>query len=437
MADFERARQRFLDGNAAFQSGALAEAEAAFRDSLAALPGRPSTLTNLGATLIQRGQPEAALAPLAQALAAEPGNLDAWCHQGVALAALGRHAQALESFAHAHAIDATHGPADWHAALALQALERHAEVVETLQRLLRHAPDHAPAWLMQGEALQALQRHEEALAAYERALHIDPTLGDAWSQRGGMLRDAGRLQEAAECYRQALAHGADPELNGYFLAALQADAPTPPAAPAHYVQAIFDSYAAQFDQHLVEVLQYTAPQQLAAGVSALARSHFESALDLGCGTGLCGPLLRAQVQRLHGVDLSANMLAQARALGVYEMLVQDDVAAHLHGTDQRHDLVVAADVFIYVGALREVFAGVARVLRPGGLFAFSVEEALGEEGAEGGFALRSSLRYAHREDYLRALAAEHGFVLRGLARHALREDQRRPVPGLFIYLQQP
>lgn len=437
MADFELARQRFIEGNADFEAGRFEAAEAAFRASLAALPGRPSTLTNLGATLLRRGQPEAALAPLAEALAAEPGNLDAWCHRGVALAALGRDPEALDCYAQALTINAAHPAAAWHAAQSFNALGRHAQASEALGRFLAQQPGHAPAWLLQAETLQALQRHDLALAAYERALALDPTLGEAWSQRGGMLRDAGRLDEAAECFRKALAHGADAELNTYFLAALQADAPAPPSPPAHYVQAMFDGYAAQFDQHLVEVLQYTAPQRLAEGVAALARGAFASALDLGCGTGLCGPLLRAQVRRLEGVDLSSNMLAQARTLGVYDALVQGEAAAHLQGTAARHDLVVAADVFIYVGALHDVFAGVARVLQPGGLFAFSVEQAREDEGAATGFALRSSLRYAHREDYLRALAAEHGFVLRGLARHALREDQRRPVAGLFVYLEKP
>jgi len=38
-----------------------------------------------------------------------------------------------------------------------------------------------------------------------------------------------------------------------------------------------------------------------------------------------------------------------------------------------HDVVVAADVFIYVGRIDALCAEVKRILRPRGLFAFSVE----------------------------------------------------------------
>ena len=59
----------------------------------------------------------------------------------------------------------------------------------------------------------------------------------------------------------ALAHGADTELNRYYLAALTGREP-PPAAPRQYVQSLFDSYAQGFEEHLVEVLNYRAPAVL-------------------------------------------------------------------------------------------------------------------------------------------------------------------------------
>lgn len=98
---------------------------------------------------------------------------------------------------------------------------------------------------------------------------------------------------------------------------------------------------------------------------------------------------------------------------------------------QRADLVVAADVFIYIGDLAPVFAAVARVLAPGGVFAFSVEHA--ESAAP--YVLRRSLRYAHSEPGLRALAAAHGFVVRQVRAMVLREEQRQPVAGRVLVLQ--
>jgi predicted TPR repeat methyltransferase len=127
------------------------------------------------------------------------------------------------------------------------------------------------------------------------------------------------------------------------------------------------------------------------------------------------------------------MLERARARGAYDALVEADIVDHLQDTARGHDLVVAADVFIYVGALEAVFAGVASVLAAGGVFAFSVELA----GEAHDYRLLPSSRYAHSRRYLRTLAAAHGLAVRQLAEHPLREDQRRPVPGLYAVLQKP
>jgi predicted TPR repeat methyltransferase len=131
-----------------------------------------------------------------------------------------------------------------------------------------------------------------------------------------------------------------------------------------------------------------------------------------------------------GVDISQRMLDQARALGIYTSLIHADVADYLRGADRRDDLVLAADVFIYVGDLDAVFAGVARVLRPGGWFGFTVERAEDDEELR----LLPSLRYAHSEPYIRLLARAHGLTVQALWRAPLREDQQRPVEGLYVYL---
>jgi predicted TPR repeat methyltransferase len=334
-------------------------------------------------------------------------------------------------------------------------LGRPAEALAALEQALAGAPDDLAAWFHRGQLQQQLGRPADALGSYERVLALDPRHGAAWTQRGGLLKDMGRLDEAAHSFREALAHGGDVELNRYFLASvLPRAAPAPPpaqapaSAPRRYVQALFDSYADAFDEHLVGKLGYRTPQLIAqllpgadaghagdgtaaSAAPAAAAPRWRAALDLGCGTGLMGPLLAPQCAALDGVDLSSLMLEKARALGCYRHLVQAEIAEHLQQTAERHDLVVAADVFVYIGELEPVFAGVARVLAAGGLFAFSVEEAgAGVERYE----LRPSSRYAHREAYLRELAGAHGFDVRTLARATLRHEQRVPIGGLLVLL---
>ena len=357
---FEQARDFFTQGLAHYEAGRYAQAERSFAASVALLPGRISTLTNLGAARLKLGKPQEAADVLEEVLAQEPDNVEALGHRATALAELG----------------------------------------------------HLP----------------QALACVERVLALAPALGHAWSLRGRLLSDLGRRHEAVAAFDEAIARGADPELNRYYRAALTGR-DLPVTAPRHYVQSLFDTYAEGFDEHLLQVLHYQAPQVLAQGLRRLGR-RFASALDLGCGTGLCGPLVRPLAETLHGVDLSAAMVERSAAAGAYDQVVQADIAGYLQDTAQRYDLVLAADVFIYVGALEAVFAGVARVMEPGGVFCFSVERAAQGDAP----VLRDSLRYAHSRAYIEALAAQSGFEVDAVAEHAIRENQRVPIPGLYFWL---
>jgi predicted TPR repeat methyltransferase len=365
---FEEARTQFMAGLQAQEAGRLPDAEAAYRASLALVPGRASTLNNLGVVLTALQRDEEALPLLEQALQVEPGDAATWVVLGQCQARLGDLPAALVS----------------------------------ADQALTHAADLAAAWAL----------------------------------RGGVLKDLGRPVEAAAALRSAMAHGADPALQGYLLASIEGHA-APPQPPPGYVQALFDGYAGDFDRHLVGRLAYQAPQtlvgHLAAQLQARGGQRLGTVLDLGCGTGLCGPLLRPLAQRLVGVDLSAGMLHRAHARGCYDELVQDDVAEHLHSLVVGSvDAVVAADVFIYVGDLQAVFAGVRRVLAPGGWFALSVEEA--PDAVD--FELRTSSRYAQSARYLHRLAAEQGLLLQHEHRGPLRQDQGQDVIGLYQWWQQ-
>ena len=359
-ANFEQAKAFFLQGLDHYQGGRFAQAERDFAASLALLPGRVSTLTNLGAARIKLGKFAEAVNLFEEALAQEPDNVEA-----------------------------------------------HGQLAGALAELGHPLP---------------------ALASVDRALELDPARGPAWSLRGSLLRSLGRPDEAIAAFERALACGADRELNRYYLASLTGGAP-PLAAPLQYVQSLFDGYADGFETHLVEVLNYRAPAIL---VDELRRGgrRFSAALDLGCGTGLCGPLLRSLADRLDGIDLSQSMVDQAARTGAYDEVLQADLVRYLQDTERRYELVVAADVFIYVGALETVFDGMARVLQSGGLFCFTVEAApAGQE-----LVLQPSLRYAHSAGYIRKLAESHGFDVSATAEHAIRADQGTPIPGLFVWL---
>jgi predicted TPR repeat methyltransferase len=393
----EQSRAIFLEGIGHFEAGRLDEARAAFERCRALTPDRPSVLGNLGLTLFHLGQAREALPWLQQATAADPAFTDAWACLGLAHEALGHWAEAAEALT--TAIGQSDRSARWR--------------------------------LSQGQCLMRMGRAPQALAALDRALELDPGLATAWSTRGSLLREMQRPDAAAESFERAIALGADRELHAYYLAAVRGGAASAPAtAPRQYVEALFDDYADEFQGHVVQALGYRGHEVLLQPIVAAGR-RFGAALDLGCGTGLCAPLLRACCDVVDGVDVSSRMLAQARRLGLYRELHHADLGDFLAAASQRAELVVAADVLIYVGELSAVFRHVARLLEPGGLFAFSVELPTNDQELQ----LLPSLRYAHAERYVLRLAAEHGL---GVAhRHAapIRHEQSKPVPGLYLHLR--
>jgi predicted TPR repeat methyltransferase len=201
-----------------------------------------------------------------------------------------------------------------------------------------------------------------------------------------------------------------------------------------HVRRLFDQHAPRFDESLLQHLDYRGPQLLVEAVAAVARSagrgaRFAAMLDLGCGTGLAGAAFRAQVDYLAGIDLSAAMIDEARRKAIYDRLETGELVEFLDSeaaAQARYDLVVAADVLVYMQDLAVVAAAVRRVLAPDGLFGFTVETHAGD-----GVLLRESLRYAHGAAHVRVAMAGAGLNLVHLAEVATRTERGEPVPGLL------
>ncbi len=178
------------------------------------------------------------------------------------------------------------------------------------------------------------------------------------------------------------------------------------------------------------------PEQIFEAVAAVRLGMDQKPidiLDLGCGTGLCGRLLKPIAGRLCGVDLSKGMIEKARERGIYDQLDIGELLDVLKRSPRSFDLIVAADVFIYVGDLAEVFEAVAACLRPGGLFIFSVEAGGGER-----YNLTGSVRrYTHSAPYLRRLASMCGFDEVSFAPVVVRMERGQIVPGYLPVLRLP
>ncbi|WP_282603642.1 methyltransferase domain-containing protein [Paracoccus sp. PARArs4] len=256
---------------------------------------------------------------------------------------------------------------------------------------------------------------------YLQALELRPDWVAGWF-RLGEIRMAAGLPLADDAFRRALDLDPEDRLGAALCLDLLRDRSLADAMPSAFVETLFDQYAAGFEESLVEKLDYRAPELIASGLAGpLGR-----VLDLGCGTGLMGTHLRDRADWLEGWDISAEMLREAGAKGIYDRLAKADLSA-LAPQAGRWDLVTAADVFAYLGALEQIVAWVAQALRPGGRFAFTVEAHDGTEA----YVLRPSRRFAHAAPHLATLLDHAGFDAR-LTPAVLRQDRGMPIHGLVV-----
>ena len=286
------------------------------------------------------------------------------------------------------------------AALLASAGERVA-AAEIYREILDLAPEDVEALELLAAVVARLGRDDEELAVRRRIAGIT-------ADRLGIAPE----HRAAVIAFDLAAHGL---------------AEAPAATPAAYVIARFDGFAERFDRWLREELHYLGPEQVVARIARTfgAGDGTLDVCDAGCGTGLLGLLLRPYARRLDGIDVSPRMLDKARALGVYDALLEADLVGALARTPAAYDVITAADVLVYFGDLGPVLAVAAAGLRDGGLFVFTVERAEG-----GDHVLTDAARYAHSAEGVRRAAAAAGLVEVCVEDDEVRREGAYPVRSL-------
>lgn len=245
------------------------------------------------------------------------------------------------------------------------------------------------------------------------------------------------LEQAAALYRETLVVDPENTMARHGLASLSGE--PEPQLDEGYVRDLFDAYAPFFDKSL-EALEYRAPDILADAVLRVDQHRIATAgfrytgLDLGAGTGLaCLALRRKSIPvDLAAVDLSSKMLARAEATGCYASIHVGEVTDHVSALPAASlDLVLAADVLVYLPSLDQLIAACARVLRSDGLLAFTVETH--HEDSEGFTSkLLPTGRYAHSPEYIEDLAVSAGLQVKVVEKCVPRLDHGLPIDGIVL-----
>lgn len=411
----------------------LEAAELALDEILQAAPGQPDALHFHGVLRHAQGRTDEAIASIREALAQVPGNVGAWNNLGNVLLSAGRideATQAYEAGVQAAPDEAESAHALNNLAAVYRRKGRPADAEAACRRAIELRPDFGEAWYSLSQALMAQGKLNEGLLANSRAIALWPHHLQARDQVVRALVMIGERERAAELYRAWLAEEPDNPLVQHHLAACLGEQ-QPERASDAYVQRVFDSFAASFDAKL-EMLHYRAPALVIEALRT-AVGEPQAALhiaDAGCGTGLCGPLVKPWTAQLAGCDLSVGMLRRARERRVYDVLHQAELVYYLETQPDSFDAIISADTLCYFGALDKPLAAARGALRPGGWLVFTVEAL--PESSSAAHQLNPNGRYAHAPAYVRSALQGAGLAPRDLRAETLRTEAGLPVAGWLV-----
>ena len=423
--------EAFAYGVQQHRAGNLDEAGKVYAAVLEREPERADVLNVLGILEHQRGDLAAAAALLRRVVELEPGSAGVWNNLGNVLMGLDDVDGAAGAFRHSLELAPT--PDAW--ANLARVFRRRGDWTLSQQacvQALSLAPEHGPAMHNLALALMLEGRIAEGVEAALRAMQLLQPGEQRRQVYSQILLQSGEPVQAAVILRAWLAQEPDNPFVQHHLAACTGEG-APERASDAYVEMMFDRVASLFDAKLAH-LNYRAPQAVADAVARALPApagQFDVA-DIGCGTGLCGPLLKPWARRLEGCDLSGEMLQRASRRGAYDDLRKEELTAFLRERPGRFDLIVSVDTLIYFGELREVARAVRGALRAGGLFVFTLEALAEGEGEGATHRLQDNGRYAHDGGHARRVFEAAGLEVEAPAEVVVRDEGKVPVRGWLL-----
>lgn len=400
-------------------------------EALRLSPNNAESYNNLGSLYYTQGQISQALPLFEKAIRLNPNSWEAHYNLANSYIRSDMVLQAIEEYYNVLKLNPEHGNAKLNLAMALVSIKDYAQALPYLIIAAENNPQHAEIQGHLAEAYLDLGKSDIALQQYIKALKLEPTRAE-WQHNLAVLylRDK-QLELAKQHFKLSLELQPDNPTAQHMLTALENK--TSSAAPAEYVSELFDQYASYYNEHVKNKLDYQVPKLLRQAISKFLTEHSkpQNILDLGCGTGMCGVYFRDLADFLVGVDLSPGMLHQAKTLGAYDGLCRCDILQVIPGYNRAvFDLVLAADVLVYIGDLESLFSIVKGALRNNGKFAFTIEKLDSEQD----FALQSTGRYAHSGKYVQKLCEKFKFKIEMQDHIVLRQQDDLPIHGYLFVL---
>ncbi|MBF0193601.1 MAG: tetratricopeptide repeat protein [Magnetococcales bacterium] len=359
-----------------------------------------------------------------------PNHIEAINLLGVIAQKIGRHDIAAEHFQQAININSKISKLHFNLATSLLPLGQKEEAILSYTKAISLEPSLPEFHYNLANVHKELKRFKEAIASYKKAISINPIYIDAHFHLGSSLIEDEQFDEAVKCFKKLLTIKPDFPEATHLLNALTGN--TSETAPREYVKGVFNSYADNFESHLINTLKYKTPSLIKDAVVKHVgdKKNFKSVLDIGCGTGLMGVEVRDIAEKLIGIDLSENMISLAKKKSVYDDLYVDDIIDRMQSLNSNFELILASDVFVYIGDLEPIFRCINKYSTKETIFAFSTEHT-----DDDGFIIQNTGRYAHSKSYIFTLAEKLGLKIEYFTKTKLRKHKSANnwlIGGIYI-----
>ncbi|MAI06021.1 MAG: hypothetical protein CBC47_02635 [Alphaproteobacteria bacterium TMED87] len=389
-----------------------------------------SAYNNLGNLLSKRGKTEDAIFLFKKAVQIDKTNEDILYSIAINLSLMQKYHESIIYFNKIISLNQNNPEVYNDLGTVYFSMGKNQEALENFLKSVDLNSTYAEAQCNTGLALNILNRNHEAIPYFKTAILLSPKFPDALHGLASCYNSIGNKDMALLYFKKVLQLLPDHTIAKHMVNSLSGNIPK--ESPEDYVTLLFDKYSDNFDNDLVNNLKYSIPSKLRLLVDSINKESntFKKAVDLGCGTGLCGESFKNIVTEIIGIDLSSKMLLKASEKSIYDFLIHDGIVNGLRSIKENQDLFISADVFIYIGKLDDLFFEVISKSNKDSIFVFSIELTDRDN-----FILQDSGRYAHSHNYIIYLANRYHFTIESNSNVGIRKEKGEWIPGSIYALR--
>ena len=380
-----------------FKNQELLAAETQFKNVLSIDDANISAQFYLGLLNINRDDLDAAQKFFSSILTKDAGHVESLVNLGVISLKQGKDQIAVDYFTKALAFDNSNLEARNNLAAIFIHNDRYENALKYYVSLLAEDPNNIEYLYNTGVAKMGLGHIHEATNLFLNVLSIENQHFGAISNLAAIKMRISDRAAACDLLKRALEIKPDDATTKFMLSAISQKDKNITHCPT-YATDLFNHYAMYYEKHMQDTLEYSLPNEIWKILHELNIPKVSKALDLGCGTGLLGEIIKPFCQKLIGVDIATKMLSVAKNKEIYDELIEDEALTFLLKYQNKYDLIIAADVLPYFSALDDLFKAIKDSINENGLFIYSIE--ISEDAS---WKLQESIRYCHNPEYINTL----------------------------------